>query len=343
MKKLLLFTFDYELFLGNRSGKVQECIIGPTDKLLSLLNRFHYKGVFFVDTVYLLKLKEIATAHENAQKDLDAIYKQLQTIVEQGHYIFPHIHPHWLDAVYDPQTNEWSLRELRYYQFSALPPEQQTRLFDESVQLIQSIATSVNPSYVIDSYRAGGWSIQPFECFKPHFLKHGIYHEWSVLPGKYLFSNAHGFDFRLVPQHVSTYRFNNDICAKDNDGPFIAWTISTLLLSPFETWFNFKVSGMIQRLLGKVKRKGTTVSSAIKEEGDVYRGEKMLRLTASFEGLNPFTLIKYLALIKKSSYFHFISHPKLITRVEFYMIRLLFASLARRKKGLETDFRKVTV
>ena len=60
MKKHLLFTFDYELFLGLRTGIVQECMIDPTEKLISLFEDFNVKAVFFVDTTCLIRLKENA-------------------------------------------------------------------------------------------------------------------------------------------------------------------------------------------------------------------------------------------------------------------------------------------
>ncbi len=53
-KKLLLITFDYELFLGEKSGTVQQCLIDPTDKLLDLLGKYAFKALFFIDTVYIL-------------------------------------------------------------------------------------------------------------------------------------------------------------------------------------------------------------------------------------------------------------------------------------------------
>ena len=39
-QKQLLVTFDYELFLGNRSGSVDECMITPTNKLVILLGKY---------------------------------------------------------------------------------------------------------------------------------------------------------------------------------------------------------------------------------------------------------------------------------------------------------------
>ena len=262
-KKLLLFTFDYELFLGKKSGTVESCLISPTKRLLSLLKTYEFKGVFFIDTVYLLRLKEIAQQYSKAAIDQALINEQLKTIIEDGHYIFPHLHPHWLDAVYLPDVNEWSLTDLRYYQFSSLPAEKQDYLFSNSMATIQSIVQNSTTDYKIDSYRAGGWSIQPFEYFMPYFLKSGIYNEWSVIPGKYLISDAHTFDFRNAPAALPVYHFNNDVCIESNDGVFKEWTISCIAFSPIGKWLNFKINGVLKRL-GKIeKRKGSTVSSVI--------------------------------------------------------------------------------
>jgi hypothetical protein len=71
----------------------------------------------------------------------------------------------------------------------------------------------------------------------------------------------------------------------------------------------------------------------------LYCKKNHKRIVASFEGLNPFTLKKYLAAIGKTRYFHFISHPKLITPYELVMIERLFRNL-KGKYVIETDFRK---
>jgi len=340
--KTVLFTFDYELFLGDRSGQPKDCVIDPTNCLLQLLGNFNFKGVFFVDTVYLMRLEEIAKVYEAASRDLSTIQQQLEEIVRQGHAIFPHIHAHWLDAVYDSEGNEWSLKDTRYYQFASLDIDRQTLLFDRSMQIIRSVTNKFPGHPEIDSYRAGGWSIQPFSHFKPHFLRYGITQEWSVIPGKYHFSSAHFFDFRKAPFGLPTYRFKEDPCEQDKSGYFTEWTISTLSLTPFEKWVNFKVSGLLRRLGKKKPMKGATVSSVTKEEGDSYQQGNISRVTASFEGLNPFMLRKYLSAIRKETYFHFISHPKLLSSFEFSMIEKLFASL-KKKNSIQTDFRKATL
>ena len=44
--KQVLFTFDYELFLGHRSGSVENCMILPTKKLLEVLKKYRAKVLF---------------------------------------------------------------------------------------------------------------------------------------------------------------------------------------------------------------------------------------------------------------------------------------------------------
>ncbi len=338
--KTVLFTFDYELFLGARSGKPRDCILDPSRRLLDLFRTYGFKAVFFIDTVYLLRLKEFASQYPAAAKDWEDIKQQLKDIVREGHEVFPHIHAHWLDAVYLSDENEWELKNTRYYQFSSLPRAQQFELFDGSMALLNDIARPIKPSYKADAYRAGGWSVQPFCHFNPFFRQYGITHEWSVIPGKYLSSDAHSFDFRKAPVDIPVYRFEEDPAVLDSKGSFLEWTISTVDLTPFEKWFNFKVSGLLRRS-GKIEpAKGRTVSSGTKEEGDAHQQGKGTRVMASFEGLNPFMLRKYLSAIRGNDYFQFISHPKLLTPYEFTMIERLLRTL-KKNGGTQSDFRLV--
>ena len=342
MSKLILLSFDYELFLGNRSGNVQDCLVKPTDQLLCLLGENKFKAVFFIDTIYLSRMMDNAAAFPAVANDLLVIKNQLTSVIKQGHYIFPHLHPHWLDAEYLPDINEWSLNNTRYYQFSSLSSEQQTSLFDASVAIIRSITDSVVPGYAIDCYRAGGWSIQPFDCFEPHFSRHQIKHEWSVIPGKYHFSDAHSFDFRNAPVTSRVYQFNKDVCVEEKDGQFTEWTISSLDFTPFEKWIDFKINGMIKRFKKRNLAVGATVASKITAEGDIYGNKDKVRVIASFELLNGYRVRKYLANIRKLSYYHFISHPKLLSEFDIKMMKKLFRSL-KKIKSVETDFRKAQI
>ncbi len=337
-KKLLLITFDYELFLGKRSGTPDQCLIQPTQQLLTCLNKFKCKALFFIDTVYLLRLQEMVALHTQAACDFEQIKNQLIQVVQSGHEIHPHVHPHWLDARYHSDTNEWDLSEKKHYTVASISESKRKELFDQSVGFIQSVLDAVNVQQPVDCYRAGGWSIQPFKVFSPLFVQHGIKHEWSVIPGKYQISDAHSFDFSEAPVQNPVYHFDEDPCREKKNGPFTEWTISSIKLNRFETWFDFKVSGLLNRMGKRPALKGNTVSSAIKEEGDKYNSNGR-RIIASFEGLNPFNLKKYIHAVNKAGYFQFISHPKLITPYEFGMIEKMFRILTDQFE-IQTDFRE---
>jgi hypothetical protein len=335
----ILFTFDYELFLGNKSGNVMDCLIVPTQKLSSLLNHFKMKGIFFIDTIYIKRLEEISQTYPQAKKDLLIIKDQLYELLKAGHYIFPHLHPHWIDAEYRPNTNDWCSNNLRYYTFSTLPQYLKKELFEYSINLICDIAKKIHKDYKVDTYRAGGWSIQPFESFRPYFLKYKIIYEFSVIPGKYQISDAHNFDFRNIPVNTTIYSFENDISTPLDDGRFKELAISTINISKIEKWFNFKINGILKRLGRIPEINGSTVSLNSLAQGDIYESYNRNRFIASFEGLNPFLLFRYKKIIKQVDYFQFISHPKLISPYEFKLIHKLLLYVSKFK--LETDFRKI--
>lgn len=337
MSKTVLFTFDYELFLGNTSGNVPDCLISPTQQLLKQLKEYSFKAFFFVDTIYLLRLNEIAAQYKDAKEDYDAILKQLTGIVKAGHEIHLHLHGHWLDAIYYPDTNTWTLNERRYYSFGNLPEEKRTELFDKSVELIYTILYRAGVKQEVDAYRAGGWIIQPFSAFKEHFTKHGFKHDFSVMPGKYYFTDVCYYDFRQAPLK-ETYRFSNDICIPDKNGEFREWTISACPLSSFERWKYFRVNSVYTRLFKPHKISGTIYNPMVHNQGDIYVTNGSRRV-ASFEEMNPYMVWHYLNLIKKNDYFHFISHPKLLFRPESLMISLLFKYI-KRIGNIETCFRK---
>ena len=337
-KKILLFTFDYELFLGDKSGSVEACLIKPTDHLIKILNRYNSKAIFFVDTTYLIRLKQTANKYESARKDFENIKKQIANLAVSGHSVFPHLHPHWLDAQYDEQTNEWSLKNFTKYRFTSINTEQRDFIFENSIKILHDIIRPVVPGYFIDSYRAGGWSIQPFSDFKPYFEKYSIINDFSVIPGKYTASTAHVFDFRKTPAK-NIYKFKDEITSESENGPFKEFTISSIALSKLNVWLNFKVSGLLKRLKFKPYGNGTTVNSSVIEEADT-QSLNGKRIVASFEGLTFITLSKYFKAIKKSNYFQFISHPKLLTRHELWLLNILLSKL--RKQDIETDLKKLT-
>jgi len=333
MKRNLLLTFDYELFLGPRSGRIDACLLKPTDGLLRLLARHGVKGIFFIDVLYLIRLK--AQRDERCRHDFGLVAGQLRRMVSGGHDVFPHLHPHWLDAGYDGAVNEWNLGSAGKYRFHRCSEAERTRLFDEAMATLRDILA---PGYRPDGYRAGGWSIQPFSDFRPHFLRHGIRYDMTVLPGMYSFTDAQHFDFTTAPAK-SIYRFDGDVCFEVPNGPFVEFTLSQAAMPRpglrdrlWNAWNHQIVRGRGQGYRSvpladapEPAGPGTDMSSGMSER-------------LAVELLSPFRLRAYRRFLHDHAYVHFISHPKMITRSHLACFSL-FLKEASRAYELETDFR----
>jgi len=153
-EKHLLFTFDYELFLGERSGNVIDSVIEPTQHILNLLEEYNIKAIFFVDTTWLIKLKELSENCPACKNKLQLISSQIINIIKQGHDVFPHLHPHWMDAVYDPKKDEFNLQDITHYRINQLNQEEIKNIFDSSIAILQEIIHSDFPNYKINGFRA---------------------------------------------------------------------------------------------------------------------------------------------------------------------------------------------
>ena len=96
----ITLTLDYELYFGKETGTVYKSIIKPTEKLLSVLDRYNIKAVFFVDVGFIKRLDFFSTDHPELRKDYELITSQLNQLSRQGHDLQLHIHPHWENSFY---------------------------------------------------------------------------------------------------------------------------------------------------------------------------------------------------------------------------------------------------
>jgi hypothetical protein len=92
MKENAILTFDYEVFLGRKTGTIENCIIKPTKLILEILRENNAKAIFFVDATWLLFLKETYI------HDFLYITEQLKEISKSGSSVELHMHPQWIQA-----------------------------------------------------------------------------------------------------------------------------------------------------------------------------------------------------------------------------------------------------
>jgi len=342
MQKKLLITFDYELFLGAESGSVDDCMIDPTRKIIGLLNKYGIHAVFFVDTVYLLRLKEMSSEFNRCREDFEKVSKQLSDLVSMGHYVYPHLHPHWLDAKYFSEKNYWVLNNTARYRFHNISETERDEIFSNSIHLLNSIIHPKNSTYKIEGHRAGGWSIQPFTDFKSHYEKHNITYDFSVMSGFYQFTDAQYFDFTNAPEK-SVYRFSSDICSEDPSGPFVQFGISSHRINAVTNFVN-KIWLKYQYKILKDHTFENGIGQAAKEVNGTFpvssNGRNLTNTEwerISIELLTSVKLGKYLRFLESSDYMHFISHPKMITNHNLSIFDK-FLEKVFEKYSIETDF-----
>jgi hypothetical protein len=333
LKRQLLITFDYELFLGKRSGTVQQCLIKPSRLILEVLEKHNVKhALFFVDTTYLLRLKQ--QQNEKCKSDFLLITEQLKQILKKGHYLFPHLHPHWLDAKYNEGLNQWDLSDINRYRLHKLSSAEARNLFNESFALLSEIYESAGVLPQMDSYRAGGWCIQPFSFFEPVFRQLGIVNDFSVLKGIKNTNDLCSYDFTAAPPE-NIYKFTNDVNIKDPKGHFTEFAISSIHMAPLTKWFNKLLLKYLS--ITKNHNLGDGISNDL-SAGAIHRQNDNEMI--AIELLTKAKLKTYLNFMTENNYMHFISHPKMLSKHNIETFDT-FLEKVKRRYDVITDYKKM--
>lgn len=338
LKKNILLTFDYELFLGPNSGTANNCLITPTKELLLVLSKTKSKAIFFVDILYLLKLKEITTEFSTAKNDFDAVYNQIKEISSQGHYVYLHIHPHWLDAVYIPESNQWNLSNTKRFAISNLSPQEGYTILQQGFNLLKKIITEVDHSNKIEGYRAGGLFIQPFSLFYDFLKNHKMPYEFSVYPHFTSKSNVCEVDFSHTPKD-RIYKFEKDCCKQEKQGYFTEYTISEISLAGFNRIINsmqFRLNTKV--FVDKPWGDGKGALHIISNNNKKIGINGVVKETAAVELMNLWKNKIYMNYLLHNELLHFLSHPKLISPLNLLALQK-FLEKAKKKYNVVTDFK----
>ena len=340
LNRNLLLTFDYELFLGNRSGSVDNCLINPTNEILEILRRHNQIGVFFIDTTYLFRLTKLVNEYKSVKLDFEKIKKQLIKIVADGHYIFHHLHPHWLDAKYIINTNEWDLSDNSRFVFQLLNKQEREQIFDFSFNFLSEIYKISNSNKLPNGYRAGGLFIEPFDIIKPFFKKYNIENEFSVIPGSKRDGYPFEYDFSNSPSERK-YNFSTFIHKEDKGGSFTQYPISKLKIVGLNKILNginyrFMKNNSEYKPFGDGKSVSSKINTGLKRKS--FFDYFSMEMPISIEMLNPVITKSVLKILRRKSYLHILSHPKLITLVSLKQLDYMLAKINKQYSVDRIDF-----
>ena len=339
-KKNLLLTFDYELYLGIKSGTVENCIIKPANKILNILNRVNAKAIFFVDTISLSRLEKIAGEYPKAKEDFNKIINQLKEILKHGHDVFYHFHPHWNYAEFIPDENEWTAQYNAKFVMGNLNEDEKNKVFEDSFNILQKyLILPLNIDYKINGYRAGGLYIQPFMAVKQQFEKYQIKYEFSVLRGFESIQKDFNYDFSDIPLK-KIYPFDEIVSVENLNGKFIEFTIDYIQVDTISKISNSLWIRFLERFFD-AKRMGDGIATkAYLVNKGISKNLFHNKETLSIELLNITKIAMYLNYLANNEYMHFISHTKFFSEHNLWAFEK-FINKADKKYELITDFRKM--
>lgn len=306
MKKKLILSYDYELFFGDKSGTVLKSVVEPANKLMNIMEKYGFKGTFFVDYLMFRELEK--QTEEHALADLKLLKDQIHDMVCRGHRIELHLHPHWIDAKYNGDGT-WDFSNFTHYSLSSLDEDTIVGMFKEGTAYLNGIAREVAPDYAICAFRAGGWAVQPFEKLKKGFTESDISVDSSTSYGMFSFQKDSYFDFRTMPKK-QTYRFDNDVCIEINKGQFVEVPITSykqnILLKVLDVLFPAHGERLTD---GSHARKANVSESITQKKPLLKRLFTQKRYMLSFSQFSPMVIL--IAMIfNKDKVICAIDHPK---------------------------------
>lgn len=216
----LIITVDYE---GDGSGFVslEEAVLAPTKRLLTVANRHGFPVTLFVDVSEFRFLECLPDAEALG---VDRVRAQLAEALEAGHDVQLHLHPQW-DEAQRLHRNSFQVRMSRWRIANLASSEIETQIADGRTWL-SALATSVRPDWECLAFRAGAWGIQPSAPVLRALHQHGIRIDSTVAPGRRSRSRHGHFDFRGAPV-TGWWRVKEDVLSADPSGPVLEIPILT--------------------------------------------------------------------------------------------------------------------
>lgn len=320
----IIFSLDYELFLGSRTGSVSKCLVEPMSVLTSIAGKYGVRFTVFVDASYLCMLKKYSERYPGINRDMSEITSHLKLLENTGHSIQLHIHPHWFYSHFD--GHNWAL-DTTHYKLSDLTFGEAQNVFAESYNTLCGI---IGKKPV--AFRAGGFSAQPTVRLTELMSGSDIRIDSSVLPGNRYDSPWQQYDYVESPRK-GAYDFEKDICREEFEGRFREVPISTFRLSPLFYW---KLA--FNRLLKQKKHRNFGDGESVKTSSSSIR-DRLTRYSWAYAAMDDYKsscLWKAFCRTKEiSDIFTVIGHPKLTTP---YSARMFEKFLEKASENKDNEF-----
>jgi hypothetical protein len=259
----ILYSADYELFLGGNYYDEKKVLIDPTNDLLNLFDNLKIPLTLFADIFSILRYKE-----QKLFSFPNYAENQLKEAIRRGHDVQSHVHPHWNYT--QIEGNRYDIN-LDYYLLGKLDDNKEA-LYSKilnylltSRNYLHNLLHEVDKNYNCIAFRSGGYGLQPNSDVVIKALKDsGFRIDSSIVPGFIFKTNVSDINFSNVPKNANYYLdYNLSIPSLENQGIFEI-PIASHTFNVIENSF-FKITDLLAILQNKAIRKLTSYQP--KEKG----------------------------------------------------------------------------
>jgi hypothetical protein len=201
----ILYSDDYEVFMGGNYLPEKAVLVETTERLLSACENVGIPITLFCDLMCLWRYRELGY---NAFPDV--VDNQLKQTIKRGHDVQVHIHPHWLETeiIFDKKGGNRYLFEPSIFLLGNWVSESGLTLRDFCINIftkaktyLEDLLYPVRNGYRCVAFRAGGYGIQPHAkeileaLYNTQFLI-----DSSIVPGLIQKNNVQAINFSMVPR-----------------------------------------------------------------------------------------------------------------------------------------------
>ena len=174
----LILSYDHELSLGGTESFAYN-LFEPTDELLRVAEELDVPVVLFTDVLCADRYRVW-----DRVGFFDPYCRQLGDALRAGHDVQLHIHPHWVDSVFEagvyrPSTH-FALSDFEH----AAPPDDIAGIVARAYDLLTAICRESDPAYRCIAYRAGGHNLSPAtDKILSSLFQNGVRIDSSIVKG----------------------------------------------------------------------------------------------------------------------------------------------------------------
>ena len=255
----LVITLDYEL-PATPKGDVRRHMIEPTANILDICEQRGAKLTVMAEVCELWAFEKLVNAgyREHLQYDpAEEIRYQLVAIIQRGHDVQLHLHPQWVNALWE--SSRWHL-DYAHYILTDFSDGEMVDILRRGKADLEALLCPHDRDYECVGFRAGNWNTRPVDRYIAALRRAGLQSDTSVFKWGYADSAANRYDYRSAHSNVCAwYAQDHDLNRSSSKIGVLEMPIATELvrsskmLTPKRLW-----------LARKYIREDDTIDAAVK-------------------------------------------------------------------------------